>query len=292
MGFRTLHQGHTPTNFLGAAPAVPTIDASARRGHRGAAGAARWPTTPGDSFPANFFVRCQITVLGGGPAPHGPLSTAEPIGTHPRVFLEHPAADILGSSARTAPLRRLINPILRQPLDHDPPEFPVEPPDLGDTQSGINARPVDLRGRNIDLDSKIRIGIIGYILGLASTASAIIVSFSAAKSNFRPPPGHERSGAPGRLTQARAGDLQFLRDQFRESTHASSSPVVEPARGPELDIFPVIVGMDIGARRDRVHELFVERPIDIADHDPFFRDGCHLVELFNSGTEAAKDRER
>jgi hypothetical protein len=45
--------------------------------------------------------------------------------------------------------------------------FAVEPPNLDNTQCRVNRWPVDLRPREVDLDGKVRIGIVGDVLRLA-----------------------------------------------------------------------------------------------------------------------------
>ena len=54
---------------------------------------------------------------------------------------------------------------------------------------------------------------------------------------------------------------------------------MQPTQGHDLDVLPVVIDVNPCPRRDRVHKLLVERPIDIVDHDPFFRDGRHLIKL-------------
>ena len=60
-------------------------------------------------------------------------------------------------------------------LDQD--SFVFELPDLRDLERGVDAKPVDLRRRDIDFDRQVGVGIIGDIVGLASDGAGMGLEF-------------------------------------------------------------------------------------------------------------------
>ena len=68
-----------------------------------------------------------------------------------------------------------VSPVFTQLLDDDLLAVAVESPDLSDAQGGIDSRPIDLRGRDIDFDSEVGVRVVGDLPG--SSCSCLRLHF-------------------------------------------------------------------------------------------------------------------
>ena len=82
--------------------------------------------------------------------------------------------------------------------------FAVEPPDFDDLERGIDCRSVNLRRRDVDFDSQVRVGIIRDALRSAGSRrghSGQLIGCE--ESSTRRTPGRERSQVVSRLSRLR-----------------------------------------------------------------------------------------
>src|SRR5271166_7186689 len=92
--------------------------------------------------------------------------TTRPDGFVVGVFFDDPATNLGGVQRQErASVHNAVGAVVLQPLDEELLVLPVEAPDLGDFESGIDSRPINLRGRHIDLDAEIGVGILSDVKG-------------------------------------------------------------------------------------------------------------------------------
>ncbi len=98
--------------------------------------------------------------FGQFPSP-GPQSSA-PCRLVARILLDNPPPDLRGFDwEEPAHFDRHITPVSLELLDGD--VFSIEPPDLVDLKRGVDAGSINFWWRNIDLDPKVGVGIIGDV---------------------------------------------------------------------------------------------------------------------------------
>ena len=184
----------------------------------------------------------------------------------------------------------MVGRVVLEPFDDDPALLMVELPDLGDDQGGIDPRPVNPGGGDVDLNRKVGVGIVGDILGspclgrvrgrqLLRLEVIALVGLQAAG---------DLESFPRRLTQAFVRNAQFLGNRLHELTEQCLDLIVEGAdRGHQLQILLVIVNMDVAALGNRIHEMLIKRPIHASDHDTPVR-VTHLLVEFVQGRDGAR----
>src|SRR5208283_205641 len=155
---------------------------------------------------------CQPrSYLGADPG----AETTRPGGFVVGVFFDDPATDLRGIHRQErASVHGAVGAVVLQPLDEDLLVLPVETPDLGDFESGINLWPVNLRGGHVDFDAEIRVGIVGDVQGSPRLASGHSIQLMGMEeiAFIGLQTARDIGPLPGRLTSAHERYLTFFRN--------------------------------------------------------------------------------
>ena len=145
---------------------------------------------------------------------------------------------------------------------------------------GIDLRPVDLRWRDVDFGGKVGIGIVVDIIGILRDRCVAgfefgpmkvvalirirIAPHSAARFHVVEPTGRKSTSSPSATAS------------MNEPSNPLDLPMLR-AQGHDLHILPVVSDADVTLLADRVGDLIVELPRDVAHDAPLFiRDGGRL----------------
>ena len=148
----------------------------------------------------------------------------------------------------------------------------LDPPDLGDCERGIDARPVDLGRRDVDFDCQIGVGIVGDVVGskgdrrgtgrqLGGVEVIALVGFQAPL---------QRGPIPRRRALPPTIDFEAERDLVDEHADQLLEPIVDWSDNRDLDVLPVISQPDRRVLAERAAKAVVEVIGDVAHHAPLF----------------------
>jgi len=141
--------------------------------------------------------------------------TTRPGGLVVGIFFDDPAADLRGIHRQErASVHGSVGAVVLQPLDDEVLALSIETPDLGDFESGIDSRPINLRGGHVDFDPEIGVGIVGDVQGSPRLASGHSIQLIGMEeiAFIGLQTARDIGPLPGRLTSAHERYLTFFRN--------------------------------------------------------------------------------